>query len=579
MISLSSQETLQTNIPIKIDFERYNFLNILKMDDSLMIPTEVIESGFPKLIFSKRFPMLKFKFNTNLLTIVLVKNQTLFDPVFENLKYNSVSDILLISDHLPNPTQTLKTFADHKFLNTIFINKKTSKVYYFEYFPGFALVEEEFERTTNIIFENKVKSIHKKLVKIACVKSLPRCMDGIDNKGNTKFVGYLSHILRNFARFLNGTFEFQNFNESIPEQNMELVLAEELVDFVTLVKFHFSDNSTEQMLLNQNISSILGIINNYVIVPSPKPTDKMNYPVKPFAIAVWLLLFIFLFYSSFLIDCGLLLKEGKTDVGLYSECILRAVLAQSFPLHNRQKPAFLSIVFLIIEIFGFIVTLWYCAVLGSFVTATLYDPAIDSLEGIRRSNLKILLGDSYGYLLQKYVGIESYHDLFSLYPLQEFRRLKAELNQNYAYVEASDRWIYYLKPLQKFYGVDKFRTISNNLLSVASYINLNHDSVYKKSLNRFLAISKDVGLFDFWCKRTFLDSLIYNIYRKPMGQNTSHGKGKVLTVQFFKIVFIGWFIGITLASIIFIAEKICTYRWNKSRIILIRSQEYFFKLN
>lgn len=568
MISMSFQQ-ISDNFTIIINFERYNFLNILKMDDGVMVPSEILKCGLSKLIFSNKFPLLKFKFNTNILTIVFVRNQTNFDKVFDCLNFNSASDVLLIFDDLRNSSATLKRFAEKKFLNTIFINKRSSKVYHFEYFPEFSVVEKDFSPTSKVSFSNKVKNVYQKVIKISCVNSMPRCMAGIDDHGNKKFVGYLSHILRNFARFVNGTFHFQPFNSSIPEQNMTQVLADELADFVTLVKFYISENSTEQMLLNQNTSNVLGVVRNLVIVPSPKPINRMNYPMRPFGMAIWLVLTIFIFYSGFLVHFGLYLKEADTDFGLYLESILRAILSQSYPLHSKQKILFLTFVFTLIEIFGFMMTLWYSAMLGSFVTTTLYDSPIDSLDDIRKSNLKILLGDSYGYLLQQYVGIESYRDLFLLYPLKEFRRFKLELNEAFAYVEASDRWMFYLKPRQQFYGVERFRAINKNLLSAASYINLNHDSVYKPRLNYFLQISKDVGLFNRWCDRTFLDTLIYNIFKKPIISNEHHYKRKILTVNFFKMLFLGWFIGIVFGGLAFVVEVFLKFRLNTSKIIVL----------
>lgn len=475
-----------------------------------------------------------------------------FDSVFESLKFNEISNIILVSYmSSPNISSLLSIFNERKFLNTVLLDMSSSKLFSFQKFPTFEVMEI-IEGTK--LFESKVRDIRKTVVRLSCIRATPSCMKGSTKDGKDVYVGYMAHLITNFVRYIHGTLEITPFKKSTDEDLFMEQLINDEIDFHTKTRFLFSSDAMTQMENMQNMSYPLEFLQNLVTVPAPKHLDLKYYPIHPFDAAIWSCIELMSIYGSFLIYLGLKHKNLSSDFSYVWVNVIRAATGDSYPLHDKKNPKFVKISLILLNIMGFIITTLYSSFLGSFVTTTLREAPILSLDDIRKANLKIFLSKPYEYVLKKFHGIDEYMDLFELVETETYRNLRNNLSRK-AYVEMSDRWNYHSLNRQKFYGSKPFHVLDRDLLSTYAFMNMNHDSFYKREFNKFILFSQSVGLYKHWGDIVFLETLIFNIIRNNVNE-LPKSKIKVLSMNFFAFVYFVWGIGLFMGVLVFSFEVI-----------------------
>lgn len=489
-----------------------------------------------------------------------------FDSVFETLKFNEISKIILVSYmSSPNISSLLSIFNERKFLNTVLLDMSSSKLFSFQKFPAFEVMEIVEGAQ---LFENKVRDIKKTVVRLSCIRATPYCMKGSNKDGKEVFVGYMAHLIINFVRYIHGTLEITPFKKSADEDLFMEKLVNGEIDFHTKMKLLFSSDAMTQMENMQNMSYPLEFLQNLVSVPAPKPLDLKYYPVHPFDAAIWSCIGLMSIYGSFLINLGLKYKKIPSDFSYVWVNVIRAATADSYPLHGKNNPKFVKMSLIFLNVLGFIITTFYSSFLGSFVTTTLTESPIVSFDDIRNANLKILISKPYEYVLKKFHGIDDYMDLFELVETDTYRSLRNNLSRK-AYVELSDRWNYHALNRQKFYGSKPFHVLDTDLLSTYTCMNMNHDSLYKNEFNKFILFSQSVGLYKHWGDSVFLETLIYNVYKNNV-KELPKTKVDVLHMSFFLFVYFVWGIGLFMGIVIFSFEII----WYK--IVTKNMEKVFF---
>lgn len=221
---------------------------------------------------------------------------------------------------------------------------------------------------------------------------------------------------------------------------------------------------------------------------------------------------------------------------------------------------------------GFILTTWYCSLIGSFVTTTLYEKPFENFEDIRKYGLKILT-DDFDNILSRFPEIWKNRDVFKNVSRMEFFEHGNAFDTNYGYLEYGDRWEYFYKARMKYENREVFKktNIIVNYFPIAVHVKAN--SIFKGHINQYLGIIRDVGLYQHWTKGVFLDALPYkrrevlkfckyyqnDLYIRNysfMDKQISEDNSKVqaLNVQFVMYAFVELGVGLLFSTIVSLTE-------------------------
>lgn len=153
-------------------------------------------------------------------------------------------------------------------------------------------------------------------------------------------------------------------------------------------------------------------------------------------------------------------------------------------------------------ILGFIVTVWYSALLGSFLTTFIREPQIRYFAEFKKSNLKILFPS---------VG---------------------NLNTS-----------------------NRFRDIEYLIVKLPRKEEVR---CYRERFNRYIDIVKDTGLYEFWKSRYFKETFNFTSKEFSMlskkSKNTIEDHRRILDVNYFLGPFILLLVGSIIATFVFIFE-------------------------
>lgn len=523
----------------------YKFINIINMDSTLL---PQIDEVVPRTYFTGSHLFIKFKLGSNFITFVTESPIKDYQPVFDILKFNEDSKIVIISrGNFSTIEENLRMFYDRKFLNVIVFDVNNNKIWIFDCFPEFKIKEI---KTLDAAFPNKIRNIHGHPIKVRMYNGNVKSFFTVNKNNETVFLGYFSHIFENFARFINGVFN----PVTVPVLNILDIrfLQNGEVDFISFMRFLIdSQNRTENMILNQNKSDTLLFSKMYIAVPTPGPLSKEFYALKPFTLTIYLLIVALVFYSAGMISLAMVILKEKVDFWYYFGTMEGCILIQSYP--ERKSFPKSNRFYIQLVIFSLIVTNWYSAILGSFLTTVIREPPINTMDDVLRRNLTLLVPEQSLYVADFIDEFRKYLHLFKGIPINEYFDHYNALDTEYGFGEASDHWHYFVEPQMKFYNDKRFKILEKTLGLAHLFINLNHDSIYKASLNRFIHLSKDTGLLEYWCSNIFYENLKYKVFNTSI-KDPFYPSVQVLQINFFKYIFLGLGVGLSLTLVIFLLE-------------------------
>lgn len=288
-------------------------------------------------------------------------------------------------------------------------------------------------------------------------------------------------------------------------------------------------------------SNTLEDISVFVIVPKSDFIDSSLYLVKPFSLILWICCFIYLILGSLIVFLTFYKTKKKIDFWKIFNQLLRSLLSQSFSgsLQGFQ----ISFIYLLAILFGFIMAVWYSALLGSFLTTFIRKPQITSVEQLKASNLKILHEEID---ISQYFGYKELQDYFVICNVHDLKRAMWTGNRSYGHLVPSIMWK--LSSLS-----EKFIIIKNFNLET-SYLRIiwRFNSYYKKQFDRYINILQNTGLYNYWKELNIRELSKFNIsdINFPF-KNRLYIQSHILRILDlkyfeypFKFISIGWLIGI-----------------------------------
>lgn len=513
-------------------FKNDNFQYIDEIIKELFLPKITIQNGFQ--LNTLNFPKyqtinsLKYYFNREFMTIIFAENGD--ENILENgnlkkiIWHNRKQIIIFITEKFYNNSKNLlRKFRQNHFINVIFLDiesfSKTQKFQTFTVFPFQIVEKSNFKKES-------ISNVNKKVLNVDCKTQYPytKCYQK-DNK--ILGIGRTFHIIKNFIHFINGTSNFligksYDLETSIGPHQIDLWTKIEVLKLIDYLQMY---PLSSEVLINTFEQRAL-----LIIVPKSVYISSVLYIIKPFSLQLWILCIGYILYTSTALSIALYITKRDLKFWKIFDHILRTLISQPFdsPLYGIPT----TIVYVLAIILGFIMTNFYTALLGSFLTTYIQEFQISSLSDLKKSNLKLL--HSTGKDIELTSGFHEIADMVSYLPYHEDLQIFQSANKSYAHTIFSDIW----EESPLFHVYFKIRDFYLEFSYASLMLQLN--SIYKDRLHRFIYIIQDTGLYEFW-KRSFkLEDYIFYGKPKPLKKyfNTLTSNRRVLDLNYFVYPFV-----------------------------------------
>lgn len=497
--NLQSSDNLDSIYIFKIN----NSIFCDKILESITLPKITVQDGFGMNYLNlpryQLFNSFKYYFNREFMTILIaekIEYNFLHNELLKEIIWYSKDKIfVIITDrYFSNTLNLLEALQKEYFLNVIYIDVESfqySKEFItFESFSYFKLkLETTFKKET-------VSNLQNFPVKVACIFQFPFSYC-VERDGKDFGIGRMFHLITNFVSFLNGSLKL------ITEDGFERI------DLWTKMKSATLNDTLRMFPLDCELFS--RILENYdilIIIPKSKYIKGFLYVIKPFSLQLWLLCFVYLIYAS--AASGLAFYIIKKDIKFWTifDHVLRAILSQSYP--NPLPGFYMNIIYLLAMIMGFVMTIWYSTLLGSFFTTFIREPQILTLTELKESNVKIVPG---GGFINTTTGFDQIKD--SLILLPEFEKLLAltTANSSYAHLIPSTTWEVSLL-LPNFTVIKEFYLERSHVRFMLPLY-----SIFKHRLDRFIDLVQDTGLYIYWKRQFYYESYIFEDQNRRFKKN------------------------------------------------------------
>lgn len=279
----------------------------------------------------------------------------------------------------------VELFSILGFVNIIFIDLRNFEMHNVfgtvTFYPNLLINDSvEFIESMESPFSKVTPNLYGSYIKVVCPLDIPNCMFSESSEG-----GLMMHMILDFAKLINASIDIY-CNQSIKADDTDIkdfdiiAMTFYIPKIELMANFHFFQIS----------SYPLDTLHIFVVVPSSKPIDMKFYPFKPFSFDIWICTGALILYSTTLMS----LCSNKC-FGQNFSTIIRLIIAQSVPLtHNH---AVLSTIYVLNIIFGFIINLWFGAILGSYMSTFLKEKPITCLEDIGKKGLWIIIPNTTMY--------------------------------------------------------------------------------------------------------------------------------------------------------------------------------------
>lgn len=529
--NLESSESINSFYVINVD-ESVNTNEILKY---LSLPIINIKNGtkinYLNLPRFKLANSIKYYFNYNFATIIIATNfndNFIYNELFwETLKFSRSNILIFVVDKIHRNTwNPLAILSKFNFLNVMFLDmdkfRNSNTFYTFRRFPKYSMIK------TSKFTREYVENTKLSRIKLACeyLSLLSKCV-----KKNKKIIGFglIFHVVNNFIKFINGTVElsmYLDINEADLWTRSELLTINEIRERAPLDREIFS-NSLEQVSL-------------IIVISKPDFIQTYLYIIKPFSLLLWISCFGYLIFGSAVKFQTFKITKKNLSLWQIFDQLIRTLLAQSY---SSTLTGFInSAIYLLEMLFGYIITVWYSALLGTFLTTYIREPYISTVNELKKSKFKIMVDSN---IFNTTSGYDKIKDIM----------IDGDLKRYGAFVVSSMQWDLFGQ-LDNYYILKDFYLESSYLRHIFSF-----NSIYKSKFNRYIGILKDSGLYNFWKRNSLIAMPDHDKaeYIAELKSNFNYDDNlRVLNINYFLYPYFVWFIGSVIGIFVFISEMLHT---------------------
>ncbi|XP_075162721.1 uncharacterized protein LOC142235351 [Haematobia irritans] len=316
----------------------------------------------------------------------------------------------------------------------------------------------------------------------------PRFYSYTNRYGQKVYSGYMYKLIDLFMRHHNGSLEHFFFDMWAPGLTADMALPRCLIEKCSLSPVLYNIHPALLPSYSPFLAKVM------MIVPTAKEIDESLYLIIPFDMGVWLILLLTGLSFFLLINIIVYRRNSQYDLGLGFLDAFKIILFLSASTTTTRsfKNFILNFLFLFTGIF---LTNYYVSCLWSLYTSKVYDPELEQLTDIERTDKQIFV---YGPDFEVYTQLESLpgivHQRFYVGDESLFRIYRKNLNMTYMYTALEDLVDYLL--LQQTYLKRSFaKKLREHLYYQPFFVSMIQHSPLFKQFNRYLSRIFENGIF------------------------------------------------------------------------------------
>lgn len=533
--------------------EKFNYVQYLKIgtfnySDEIMSylksPKTIVSReeqlnylNLPKLRYRTS---LKYYFNFHYMVVILIEQimgSTFPYTFIYNMTAFSIQKVIVvfIANSPSNEYEQVFDFMYYReFVNVIYFDiesfEKNGTFLTFTRFPDYKIY------STSSFVREDLTNIKGKYLKILCTTQTTFSV--CEQKNNITYgYGRFYHMAATFAQFVHGNVDLIYRQEDKMGVNITHDIRTYLNGFSNL------EYLEEYPILSENSSYPVGMLTFHMAIPKSHLIDPKYYLVKPFDWTLWLSSLAYVIFGSTALYYTFKSIGRIKSYWLISNQLFRTLMAQSFtsPIQGVQMTGIYTLAFLV----GFVITVWYSAILGSLLTTNLYEPQVRTLDDMRRIGMKYVHKQTDYYMENYMSGYKETRDLAVSVPAEEYLEFTKIHNSSAA--------IMLMSSLFEFPDIYQYYIKSDHILE---YLFHRVEFIYSSNFwtaryDTHIRNVVDSGLYDYWLRN-------YDIYKagfyRMLEPQEPEQFLRILDINFFKYPFLVLFIGLTAGGLVFLFE-------------------------
>lgn len=263
------------------------------------------------------------------------------------------------------------------------------------------------------------------------------------------------------------------------------------------------------------VSNPIRIVKYVFIISRPRPINTAFYIFHPVSQNVIYLCMVYICYGTSIISITLYIIKEKIYFWTIFGQLLRSLIYQNYiGAFNGSQ---MSVIYTLATTIGFILTIWYLAILGSIITTNLYNPQIKTLDDMRKTNMKYNSD-------QNFSALDSKNEITDLNS-SELYFFDTALLIHDSYTDfPNTQYYFYISDIISRYSLLRIEWFNSGSV------------IYRERFNFYINIAQDSGLYNYW-KRSY-DMIHSNIAIPGMKLRQIYYKNlRILDLNYFKYAF------------------------------------------
>ncbi|KAM7343788.1 ionotropic receptor 56d [Cochliomyia hominivorax] len=482
----------------------------------------------------------------------------LFPIVNTDKFFNSFADYTIFNDNI---RELYSWVWKNQFLNTMLITIRNN-IYILDPYPTPDIVNKTNNWNIEEFFIDYSQDFKGYEVQTMVRHDLPRVFRVTHNaRGRRKgeVSGISGKIFMAFLQAINAT-----FNDTLKyKADLETVDINNIINLVEKQNLEIGVNSYTAMLTSMVGSSYpIGINDWCIMVPFQNRSPEHMYVQRGFNDSSWFLIMFSVFYITVCIwICS---PSWERDLSLsFLQSICSIILIS--PLRILSLPYFrLRYLFILLFVMGFFLTNSYTSKMASYLTTPTAQQQIDTVEDVIEAKLHIMMMD---YEYEKLFNMnypKKFLDLIIVGTKSDLDNHRDRFNSSFGYSTQSDRW-FFLNKQQIYLKKPLFRLSTICIGPYYHVFPIQRDSHLDKPLQNFIMTASQVGLMSHWESEAFIDAIYMHYVHMILIDLTP----LPLTMTFFRLVWIVWWLGLILAGLAFIFE-VKGITWKKVKKVVFK---------
>ena len=444
---------------------------------------------------------------------------------------------------------------------------KIEMFYNYRVKPTLELIERNFKTITDTtqIFINQIVNVKQAELLTYPDQLQPRTLLYYDHKGDVKMLGYIGRLITTYAEKINASLRFP-FPVSINKPVFFTDILEMTLNGSLDIPASLACPNEVQAL--RHFSRFIEVGKWFPVLPTAEYLTPLEiYRTLLLSDLFVIIIMLFIIFTILLFVLHILwnfkLRSKSTAVGwpyLINQQVILGLLG--LPV---KFPRFLIIyeshklLIILLEFTGIMFSIFSNTYLTSSITSPPIHKEINSFDEINERGMKILMLDKGFQLLSLYWGeklLLKYNSLIVRKKnITEFMHLRNSFNKSVAFAITNSLWSIYEK--QQMYFAEKFFRRSPTVYFTRLMIYalpLPPNSIYHKSLNKFIANLQAGGILKYWYESSFFDMVATgHMSLKDISQPRNYFPGKLKDFQLIWLISAG---GLLIASLVFVIELI-----------------------